>query len=142
MAYIGSGRLRPSSFAATLVAEPDNRYFPHALAVTVAGEKLGYVAPEVAESLDGPGGAFTVVCPARRGSLADHETSGVELLLDFSGCLAAVYPCARGTGCYDLFVDAGWSSPVARWAHNPKVAGSNPAPATKFQASQAPGDKM
>src|SRR5678815_2726420 len=30
------------------------------------------------------------------------------------------------------FVDAGWSSPVARWAHNPKVAGSNPAPATKF----------
>src|SRR6266849_5932252 len=27
--------------------------------------------------------------------------------------------------------DAGWSSLVARWAHNPKVAGSNPAPATK-----------
>jgi hypothetical protein len=26
---------------------------------------------------------------------------------------------------------AGWSSPVARRAHNPKVAGSNPAPATK-----------
>ena len=28
--------------------------------------------------------------------------------------------------------DAGWSSPVARWAHNPKVAGSNPVPATKY----------
>ena len=27
--------------------------------------------------------------------------------------------------------DAGWSSLVARRAHNPKVAGSNPAPATK-----------
>ena len=26
---------------------------------------------------------------------------------------------------------AEWSSPVARWAHNPKVVGSNPAPATK-----------
>ena len=26
--------------------------------------------------------------------------------------------------------DAGWSSSVARWAHNPEVAGSNPAPAT------------
>ena len=26
--------------------------------------------------------------------------------------------------------DAGWSSSVARRAHNPKVAGSNPAPAT------------
>jgi hypothetical protein len=31
-------------------------------------------------------------------------------------------------GCY--YQVAGWSSPVARWAHNPKVAGSNPAPAT------------
>ena len=31
---------------------------------------------------------------------------------------------------YNLY-DAGWSSPVARRAHNPKVAGSNPAPATK-----------
>ena len=28
--------------------------------------------------------------------------------------------------------DAGWSSLVARWAHNPKVVGSNPAPATKY----------
>ena len=28
--------------------------------------------------------------------------------------------------------DAGWSSPVARRAHNPKAAGSNPAPATKL----------
>ena len=32
-------------------------------------------------------------------------------------------------GCYDDF--AGWSSLVARWAHNPKVGGSNPPPATK-----------
>jgi hypothetical protein len=27
-------------------------------------------------------------------------------------------------------VIAGWSSLVARWAHNPKVGGSNPPPAT------------
>jgi hypothetical protein len=26
--------------------------------------------------------------------------------------------------------DAGWSSSVARWAHNPEVTGSNPVPAT------------
>src|SRR5947207_13214372 len=32
--------------------------------------------------------------------------------------------------------DAGWSSPVARWAHNPKVAGSNPAPATNLRYCQ------
>src|ERR1019366_1387997 len=31
--------------------------------------------------------------------------------------------------CYDFC--AGWSSLVARWAHNPKVGGSNPPPATK-----------
>ena len=30
---------------------------------------------------------------------------------------------------------AGWSSPVARQAHNLKVAGSNPAPATKIKPS-------
>ena len=36
---------------------------------------------------------------------------------------------------YNLFVTihiAGWSSLVARWAHNPKAVGSNPAPATIF----------
>ena len=27
---------------------------------------------------------------------------------------------------------AGWSSLVARWAHNPKVGGSNPPPATNI----------
>jgi hypothetical protein len=29
--------------------------------------------------------------------------------------------------------DAGWSSPVARQAHNLKVVGSNPTPATKLK---------
>ena len=34
---------------------------------------------------------------------------------------------------YHAFLaDAGWSSLAARRAHNPKVAGSNPAPATKY----------
>ena len=31
---------------------------------------------------------------------------------------------------------AGWSSPVARRAHNPKVTGSNPVPATIFKAGK------
>ena len=31
---------------------------------------------------------------------------------------------------YCLFDIAGWSNLVARWAHNPEVVGSNPAPAT------------
>jgi hypothetical protein len=38
--------------------------------------------------------------------------------------------CARG--CPALLVSAGWSSPVARQAHNLKVIGSNPIPATNF----------
>ena len=37
----------------------------------------------------------------------------------------------RKWGCYNRGRDAGWSSQVARRAHNPEVAGSNPAPATQ-----------
>src|SRR5712671_6451226 len=36
--------------------------------------------------------------------------------------------------CYDF--SAGWSSLVARWAHNPKVGGSNPPPATTYKHRQ------
>src|SRR3954465_10095737 len=36
-------------------------------------------------------------------------------------------------------VGAGWSSPVARQAHNLKVAGSNPAPATNKKAPPRAG---
>ena len=36
------------------------------------------------------------------------------------------------SACRSRHPDAGWSSPVARQAHNLKVAGSNPAPATKY----------
>ena len=43
--------------------------------------------------------ASTVVF-RRRGSLADHEMSGVELLLDCSAL--ACDPAHIGTGCYDL----------------------------------------
>ena len=43
---------------------------------------------------------------------------------------------AKGPACRGSF-DAGWSSLVARRAHNPKVVGSNPAPATN-NTSPAP----
>src|SRR5271154_2448901 len=42
--------------------------------------------------------------------------------------------CSRG--CYDGY--AGWSSLVARWAHNPKVGGSNPSPATNGHLWEKP----
>jgi len=86
LAYIEQVRRLPSSFAATLAAEPDNRYFRHAIAVVGSGEKVGYVAPEIARGYYEPlkNHAGTVTCPARRATHADHDTSGVELLLDFS----------------------------------------------------------
>src|SRR4051812_27688908 len=87
VAYIERVRRLPESFSATLTPEPDNRYFRHAIAVLFEGEKIGYVAPEVAagifDSLNAS--AAPVACPARRASGIDHETSGVEVLLDFSG---------------------------------------------------------
>ena len=36
-----------------------------------------------------------------------------------------------------IYIIAGWSSTVARRAHNPKVAGSNPVPATKWSRGVA-----
>lgn len=93
VAYRERVRGLAASFTATLAAEPDNRYFRHAIAVLFQGEKIGYVAPEVAagifESINGA--PAPVACPARRATAIDHETSGVEILLDFSGLsLAAV----------------------------------------------------
>ena len=38
----------------------------------------------------------------------------------------------RAASPINRHLDAGWSSPVARQAHNLKVAGSNPAPATNI----------
>ncbi len=43
-------------------------------------------------------------------------------------CLGAVE--FDGTACIRYYVYAGWSSLVARRAHNPEVVGSNPTPAT------------
>ena len=55
--------------------------------------------------------------------------------------LAGLAASCRSPGCalragrrVVISTDAGWSSPVARRAHNPKVAGSNPAPATNWKA--------
>jgi hypothetical protein len=91
LSFIERVRQLQSSFTATLVIEPDNRYFPRAIAVLTGGEKVGYVAPEIALRYFQPlqaraaGGEPPVTCPGRRGTYADHATSGVELLLDFSG---------------------------------------------------------
>ena len=90
VAYIERVRRLPSFFTATLAPEVDNRYFRQAIAVLASGEKVGYVAPEVARRyFDNLNPAVPIECPARRASASDHETSGVELLLDFSSLPAA-----------------------------------------------------
>jgi hypothetical protein len=87
LAYIERVRRLPSAFTATLEVEPENRYFRHAIAVVAGGEKVGYVAPEIArgcfETIKAAQPAVT--CPGRRARHSDHESSGVELLLDFTG---------------------------------------------------------
>jgi hypothetical protein len=88
LGYVERLQRLPSSFTVTLVPEPDNRYFRHAIALMASGEKVGYVAPEVAVRYFAPlvaaATAALPTCPARRAALSDHQTSGVELLLDFT----------------------------------------------------------
>lgn len=78
----------PAAFAVTLVPEPDNRYLPCAIAVVTESQKVGYVAPEIArryyEPLRARSAEGPVSCGGRRAARSDHETSGVELLLDFT----------------------------------------------------------
>jgi hypothetical protein len=86
VAYIEHIRRLPSAFTATLQAEPDNRYFRQAIAVVAAGHKVGYVAPEIARSYFERvrEAAEPLTCPGRSARHSDHETSGVELFLDFT----------------------------------------------------------
>lgn len=87
LGYAERVRGLPAAFTATLVADGGQRYFRRAIAVlSAAGEKVGYVAPEVAVRYHGPIGAAPqpVTCPARRASASDAAGSGVLLLLDFS----------------------------------------------------------
>jgi hypothetical protein len=86
LGYAERVRRLPSTFTATLLPEPENRYFPTAVAVHVNGEKVGYLAPEVSRGLFEAlkSRSEPVNCPGRRSCVSDHETSGVELLLDLS----------------------------------------------------------
>jgi len=85
VAYRERLRQLPATFDVTLRVEPDNRYFQHAIAVLVKGEKIGYVAPEIGVNYYDTvaAAAAPIACAGRRGSQADHGTSGVEVLLDF-----------------------------------------------------------
>jgi len=85
-AYFDRIQRLPFRFTATLKAEPDNRFNFAAVAVIAAGEKIGYLPPEISrhyfESLKGGAGAE---CPGRRAPASAHENTGVDVLLDLSG---------------------------------------------------------
>ncbi len=93
-ALIERVRRLASNVVVTLQPEKANRYFLNAIAVMANNEKVGYVAPEIARRYHAPlvAHAGAVTCPARRGTPSDHETSGVELLLDFSALPVQALP--------------------------------------------------
>ena len=85
-AYAEQLQRLPSKFTATLKAEPDNRFDLTAVAVHAAGEKIGYLPPDVAPHyfplLKDTSGAE---CAGRRASVSAHENTGVDVLLDLTG---------------------------------------------------------
>src|SRR5215470_10710191 len=71
--------------------------------------------------------------PARRANknLPVHAFKEIAVLANATAMMIGTFSdCAQFVSNY--FMPAGWSSLVARQAHNLKVAGSNPAPATNL----------
>ena len=89
-AYAEAIQRLPSRFTATLRAEPDNRFNHAAVAVTVSGEKIGYLPPEISrryfDALKDTAGSE---CQGRRAPVSAHENTGTDILLDLTGV-----PCA------------------------------------------------
>src|SRR3954447_10192897 len=77
----------------------------------------------------GPPAAVHIPCPA--GKQVSIGAGTYQLLRRLRAFTEAL-----GRGKLAI-TDAGWSSLVARRAHNPKVAGSNPAPATQREARES-----
>jgi hypothetical protein len=85
-AYLERIQRLPSKFTATLTAEPGNRFNFSAVAVYAAGEKIGYLPPEICRHYFGAlkDGA-AAECQGRRAPQSAHENTGVEVLLDLTG---------------------------------------------------------
>ncbi|MDQ3069022.1 MAG: hypothetical protein M3R55_04760 [Acidobacteriota bacterium] len=78
----------PESFQATLVPEPGNRYFLHAIAVHAPSGKIGYVAPEASRSryerVAMAVAAGPVTCPARRAGTDRTAQGAIEVFVDLT----------------------------------------------------------
>ncbi len=73
-----------------------------------------------------------VLCLKARESRSLPGLQRTVALYDFSTSFPEVHSSVRHALAIHT-IDAGWSSPVARQAHNLKVTGSNPVPATKYK---------
>ena len=97
--------------------------------------RLSISPPRLRASPARGSGRILVQRPARVGVAVHSACRGAaQDPVEWSGG-PAVGTAARGFGearalAYSGEADAGWSSSVARWAHNPEVIGSNPIPAT------------
>ncbi|MGH9408283.1 MAG: hypothetical protein ACRD1V_02385 [Vicinamibacterales bacterium] len=84
-AYREAIRRLPSTFTATISAEPGNRFNLTAVAVHAGGEKIGYLPPDLSNQYFAALRDRTPVeCPGRHASPAAHEDTGVDLLLDLT----------------------------------------------------------
>ena len=86
LAYRAEASAYPAEFDATLVVEPENRYFTHAIAVHGPKGKMGYVAPEGARSRYDviKAAAAPPTVKVRRGD-ADRTAQGaIEFYVDLS----------------------------------------------------------
>ena len=68
---------------------------------------------------------------SRHGRVGRRQARKEQLLTTLKRGLPFHMSIRRRNRARPRKLDAGWSSPVARQAHNLKAAGSNPAPATK-----------
>ena len=59
-----------------------------------------------------------------------------DFLTKYRKPIISVPSLAKKSISFEFKIGAGWSSLVARWAHNPKVVSSNLAPATKYNKGQ------
>ena len=89
-AYLERIRRLPSKFSVTLTAEADNRFNRTAVAVLAAGEKVGYLPPDISvHYFDALKDGLAVECQGRHASVSAQENTGVEILLDLTGVACA-----------------------------------------------------
>ena len=84
-AYFEHIQRLPSKFTATLRAEPGNRFNFTAVSVHAAGEKIGYLPPDVSAHYFAPLRDTEAECQGRRAPVSAHENTGVDVLLDLTG---------------------------------------------------------